>query len=158
MKLSRKRPDFEKLSRRACDGTRTLYSPLRAIARAEGFSARLGSWPFSIQLGIKNWPKTSWIFFLYFFILNLVEYLTPKIPIVISKFKKLIIRLIIIMIQAQNWNFIVVPNLCELGFSSKIEVPKLGSARNLHSSSTNSTLVGRSKIPQKHLTSYVNAP
>ena len=30
MKLSRKRPDFEKLSRRASAGTRTLYSPLIA--------------------------------------------------------------------------------------------------------------------------------
>ena len=28
VKLSRKRPDFEKLSRRACAGTLTLYSPL----------------------------------------------------------------------------------------------------------------------------------
>jgi hypothetical protein len=28
VKLSRKRPDFEKLSRRASAGTQTLYSPL----------------------------------------------------------------------------------------------------------------------------------
>ena len=28
VKLSQKRPDFEKLSRRACAGTQTLYSPL----------------------------------------------------------------------------------------------------------------------------------
>ena len=30
-----------------------------ATARAEGFSARLGSWPFSLQLGIKNWLKNE---------------------------------------------------------------------------------------------------
>ena len=34
VKLSRKRPDFEKLSRRASDGTRTLYSPL-ALSKSE---------------------------------------------------------------------------------------------------------------------------
>ena len=31
----------------------------RAIAWAEGFSARLGSWPFLLQLEIKNWLKAS---------------------------------------------------------------------------------------------------
>ena len=30
-----------------------------AIARAERFSARLGSWPFSLQLGIENWLKNE---------------------------------------------------------------------------------------------------
>ena len=31
----------------------------RAIARAEGFSARLGSWPISLQLGIENLLKNE---------------------------------------------------------------------------------------------------
>ena len=35
MKLSRKKPDFEKLSRRACAGTRKLYS---SLANCEGTS------------------------------------------------------------------------------------------------------------------------
>ena len=37
----------------------TWYLPVMSPSRAEGFSARLGSWPFFIQLEIKNWPKKS---------------------------------------------------------------------------------------------------
>ena len=46
----------------------TWYLPVMSPSRAEGFSARLGSWPFFIQLEIKNWPKMSWTFDFVFMI------------------------------------------------------------------------------------------
>ena len=48
----------------------SMYLIVMSPSRAEGFSARLGSWPFSLQLEIENWPKTSRNFdFDFFFFL-----------------------------------------------------------------------------------------
>ena len=44
VKLSRKRPDFEKLSRRACDGTRTIYSPLQLKVGLVDLPLQLAAW------------------------------------------------------------------------------------------------------------------
>ena len=73
---------------------------------------------------------------------------TLKTPFVLHKFKhklkKMSMKLIWIMVQKQNWEISYEFSIfwhtycqhCQLGFSSKTKVPQLGSARNLHSSSS----------------------
>ena len=43
------------------------YIVVMSPSRAEGFSARLGSWRFSLQLGTENWPKRAEIHFYHTF-------------------------------------------------------------------------------------------
>ena len=71
-----------------------------------------------------------------------IWYSTPKTAIVLHEFMEIIIKLIMIMVQTQNWkNWLIViliriynllllgKNICQLGFRSKIEMPQLGSAQ-----------------------------
>ena len=53
-----------------------------------------------------------------------------KTPIVLHKFREIIIKFIIIMIQAQNWKKFV-QKYFQLSFSPKIEMPQLGSAQEI---------------------------
>ena len=108
----------------------------------------------------RKMAKTSWNFNNFesnwFMYLN-YSFFTPKIPILLNKFIKLNIRYIIIMIEAQNWNLIVVPNYDLKFLSARFQLEnwsapaRLDSARKFQSSgslepensSSNSSLLTR---------------